>query len=76
MTLLPKAMCRFNAIPTKLPMAFFTELEQILSQFVWKQKNDTDESIDICRAEIETQTHETGFGRSGGRKREKDELRE
>ena len=70
MTLLLKAMCRFNAIPTKLPMAFFTELEQILSQFVWKQKNGTDESIDICRAEIETQTHETGFGCSGeGEKR-------
>ena len=37
-TILPKAICRYSAIPIKLPMVFFTELEQKNSQFVWKHK--------------------------------------
>ena len=38
MTLLPKAFYRFNAILIQIPVAFFTELQQKISQFVWKHK--------------------------------------
>ena len=38
MTIIHKAIYRFSAVPIKLPIAFFIELEQKLLQFVWKHR--------------------------------------